>query len=42
MNTPNSPPGVLLPPPKGRASDLYMQKHAKKLGIPVVKFERGA
>src|ERR1700748_1974874 len=33
-NTPNSPDGVLLPAPKARASELYLQKHAKKLGIP--------
>ena len=39
-NTPNSPPGVLLPPPKGRASELLMQKHAKKLGIPVISIHR--
>ena len=39
-NTPDSPPGVLLPPPKGRASELYLQKHAKKLGIPVISIRR--
>ncbi|MSU64540.1 MAG: GMC family oxidoreductase [Opitutus sp.] len=39
-NTPNSPPGVLLPPPKGRAAELYLQKHAKKLGIPVISIHR--
>jgi choline dehydrogenase-like flavoprotein len=39
-NTPNSPPGVLLPPPKGRASELLTQKHAKKLGIPVISIHR--
>ncbi len=39
-NTPNSPEGVLLPPPKGRASELYLQKHAKKLNIPVVSIHR--
>jgi len=39
-NTPNSPPGVLLPAPKGRAAELYMQKHAKKLGIPVISIHR--
>jgi choline dehydrogenase-like flavoprotein len=39
-NTPNSPPGVLLPPPKARASELYLQKHVKKLGIPVIPIHR--
>ena len=39
-NTPNSPPGVLLPAPKARASELYTQKHAKKLGIPVISIHR--
>ena len=39
-NTPDSPPGVLLPAPKARASELYMQKHAKKLGIPVIPIHR--
>ena len=35
-NTPDSPPGVLLPAPKGRAAELLAQKHGKKLGIPVI------
>ncbi len=35
-NTPNSSPGVLLPPPKPRGYELLVQKHAKTLGIPVV------
>ncbi len=39
-NTPNSPPGVLLPPPKGRAAELYAQKHAKKAGVPIVSIHR--
>ncbi len=39
-NTPNSPEGVLLPPPKGRVGDLYAQKHGKKLGIPVIPIHR--
>jgi len=39
-NTPDSPPGVLLPAPKGRAAELLTQKHAKKLGIPVVPIHR--
>jgi choline dehydrogenase-like flavoprotein len=39
-NTPNSPEGVLLPAPKGRAAELLTQKHAKKLGIPVIPIHR--
>ncbi|MDB6120179.1 MAG: oxidoreductase family protein [Verrucomicrobiaceae bacterium] len=39
-NTPNSPAGVLLPAPKGRASELLLQKHAKKLNIPVISIHR--
>jgi len=39
-NAPNSPPGVLLTAPKARASELYLQKHAKKLGIPVISIHR--
>jgi len=35
-NTPDSPPGVLLPAPKGRAAELLAQKHGKKLGIPII------
>jgi choline dehydrogenase-like flavoprotein len=39
-NTPNSSPGVLLPPPKPRAGEMLIQKHAKKLGVPVVAAHR--
>lgn len=39
-NTPDSPDGVLLPPPKGRVGDLMAQKHGRKLGIPVVSIHR--
>src|SRR4051812_757126 len=39
-NTPDSPPGVLLPAPKGRAAELLSQKFGKKLGIPVVPIHR--
>jgi len=39
-NTPDSPAGVLLPPPKARISDLLMQNRAKRLGIPVVAAHR--
>ena len=39
-NTPNSPEGVLLPPPKPRAGELLAQQRAKKLGLPVVAIHR--
>ncbi len=39
-NTPNSSPGVLLPPPKARVSDRLFQKRAGELGIPVVAAHR--
>ena len=39
-NTPNSPPGCLLPPPKPRVSDLLIAQRSKKLGIPVVAGHR--
>jgi choline dehydrogenase-like flavoprotein len=39
-NTPNSPEGVLLPAPKGRAAELLSQKHGKKLGIPIIPIHR--
>jgi choline dehydrogenase-like flavoprotein len=39
-NAPNSPEGVLLPAPIGRAAELLTQKHGKKLGIPVVSIHR--
>lgn len=39
-NTPDSPEGVLQPPPKGRIGDLLTQKAGKKLGIPVVPIHR--
>lgn len=39
-NTPDSPPDVLLPAPKGRAAELLTQKHAKTLGIPVIPIHR--
>jgi choline dehydrogenase-like flavoprotein len=39
-NTPNSPPGVLLPPPKARAGELLAQHRAKALGIPIVPIHR--
>jgi len=39
-NTPDSPDGVLLPPPKARAAELYARKHAKKIGVPIVPIHR--
>lgn len=39
-NTPDSSPGVLLPPPKPRVFELLMQDRAKRLGIPVVAARR--
>ncbi|PAW75028.1 MAG: GMC family oxidoreductase [Opitutia bacterium Tous-C4FEB] len=39
-NTPDSSPGVLLPPPKARAGELLAQQRAKKLGLPVVPIHR--
>ncbi len=39
-NTPDSPAGVLLPPPKGRIAELVAQKYGKKLGIPFMPIHR--
>jgi choline dehydrogenase-like flavoprotein len=39
-NTPNSPDGVLLPPPIGRAAEQLSQKYGKKIGVPVVSIHR--
>src|SRR3954462_10953191 len=39
-NTPGSPAGVLLPPPKPKVAELLAQKHGRKLGIPVVSIHR--
>src|SRR6266446_938265 len=35
-NTPNSPPGILLPPPKPRAYEMPIQKTCRGLNIPVI------
>jgi len=35
-NTPRSSPGVLMPAPAPRASELLTRKHAAPLGIPVI------
>jgi choline dehydrogenase-like flavoprotein len=39
-NTPNSSPGVLLPPPKPRAGELLARDRAKKMGLPVIPVHR--
>jgi choline dehydrogenase-like flavoprotein len=39
-NTPDSPPGVLQPPPKPRVGELLAKKHAKSLGIPIIPIHR--
>jgi choline dehydrogenase-like flavoprotein len=39
-NTPDSPPGVLQPPPAMRAGEQFTRQHAKKLGLPVVPIHR--
>ncbi len=39
-NTPDSPEGCLLPPPKARAGELYVKKHVAKFGIPVIPIHR--
>lgn len=39
-NTPDSPPGCLLPPPKPLVSDLLVRQRAGRLGIPVVPGHR--
>jgi choline dehydrogenase-like flavoprotein len=39
-NTPDSPEGCLLPPPKARAGELLAQQRAKKLGIPIMPIRR--
>jgi choline dehydrogenase-like flavoprotein len=39
-NTPNSPPGCLLPPPAPIVSDYLVRQRAKRLGIPVIPGHR--
>ncbi|MCX6919819.1 MAG: GMC family oxidoreductase [Verrucomicrobia bacterium] len=39
-NTPDSPNGTLLPPPKARAGELYVKKHIAKFGMPVIPIHR--
>lgn len=39
-NSPDSPAGILLPPPKPRVGELLAQRRAKTLGIPIVSIHR--
>ncbi len=39
-NTPNSPEGVLQPPPKARIGELLARQRGRKLGIPVIPIRR--
>lgn len=39
-NTPNSPAGCLLPPPKPRVSDLLIAQRAGRVGIPAIAGHR--
>ena len=39
-NTPDSPPGVLQPPPAARACERYAKKHMATLGVPVIAIHR--
>ncbi|NBV85408.1 MAG: GMC family oxidoreductase, partial [Verrucomicrobia bacterium] len=39
-NSPNSPEGVLLPAPKLRAGELFVQKHGTKVGARVIPIHR--
>jgi choline dehydrogenase-like flavoprotein len=39
-NTPDSSPGVLLPPPKPRIGELLVGDRGKKLGVPVIPVHR--
>ncbi len=39
-NIPDSPAGILQPPPKPRASELLAKKHAAKSGVPIHPIHR--
>jgi choline dehydrogenase-like flavoprotein len=39
-NTPSSPEGCLLPPPKARIGELLAKQKARKIGVPVIPIHR--
>ncbi|HEY1792255.1 MAG TPA: GMC family oxidoreductase [Opitutaceae bacterium] len=39
-NTPDSPEGCLLPPPKARIGELLAKQRARKIGVPVIPIRR--
>ena len=39
-NTPDSPEGVLLPPPKARIGELLARQRARRIGVPVIPVRR--
>lgn len=39
-NTPDSPAGVLMPPPKARLAELVAQKFGRKIGVPFIPIHR--
>lgn len=39
-NTPNSPDGVLQPPPAPRGAEMFAAKHMKTLGVPTIAMHR--
>src|ERR1700675_3855214 len=39
-NTPNSPPGCLLPPPAPLVSDLLIKQRATRVGVPIIPAHR--
>jgi choline dehydrogenase-like flavoprotein len=39
-NTPDSSPGVLMPPPRPRVNELLVQRDARKLGVPIIPMHR--
>jgi choline dehydrogenase-like flavoprotein len=39
-NIPDTPPGILQPPPKPRVGEMLAKKHAAKLGVPIHPIHR--
>jgi choline dehydrogenase-like flavoprotein len=39
-NTPNSPEGILLPPPKARIGELLAKQRGRRIGVPVIPIHR--